>query len=605
MSEKIHQLLKQYWGYDSLRPLQAETLSSILNHRDSLTVLPTGAGKSLCFQLPALMMEGMAVVVSPTISLMKDQVDGLKDMGILAAFWNSSLLVSEVQKVKEEIKAQKVKLLYVTPERLALQDMKSFLKDVEVSFFVIDEAHCISEWGHSFRVDYRRLAVLKEAFPAKGIHAFTASATPEVQRDIVRELKLAQAELHFGNIDRENLTYRMMPRGNMLKQIESILNERKGQPGIIYCSKRKDVDKISEYFNQRGYKNLPYHAGLSDKERTENQNRFATEEVDLMVATIAFGMGIDRSNLRFVIHANMPKNIEQYYQETGRAGRDGLPSYCYLFFGAQDYRTAMFFIAQDGNQDVLKQKLDKMYGACIRPECRHQVIVKYFGQKYDKANCGACDYCLGEVPLEEEALILSQKILSAVIRCSKSGINFGGGHIADVLRGTETDKVTKFSHQELSVFGLLPEDSSPKLRYLMDQLVGQGFLNRDVEYSTLSLSERGRKLLKGEEEIQLAKPIMIEKSKGAGRSKKVSFSDDMEFSSEDERLFHILREERSRIAQSKNVPAYIIFSDKTLLDMALKKPLSKEEFLSVFGVGEEKQKKYAEIFIKKIKETLA
>lgn len=600
--QKITEILKQYWGYDSLRPMQNETLGSILSDKDSLTVLPTGGGKSLCFQLPALLKEGMAVVISPTISLMKDQVDNLCDMGIAAAFWNSTLKAEEVEELQEKIKNREIRLLYVTPERLALEYMRRFLQESAVSFFVVDEAHCISEWGHSFRADYRKLSVIKQAFPGIAVHAFTASATAEVRTDMIKQLHLDDPDVHIGNIDRENLTYRMMPRNNMLKQIEHILDQRRKEPGIIYCSKRKDVDKVSAHLNEHGYINLPYHAGLSDQERSRNQKRFVTEEVDLMVATIAFGMGIDRSNLRFVIHANMPKNIEQYYQETGRAGRDGLNSYCYLFFGSRDYRSAMFFIEQDGNQDVLKNKLDKMYGACLRPGCRHQMIAAYFDQTYDKSNCNACDYCLGEVDLVEDSLILAQKILSAVARCSQSGINFGASHIADVLRGVAMDKVRKYSHQDLSVFGLLPFESSPALRYMMDQLVGQGFLKRDMEYSTLSLTAKGRNLLKGNEDVRLAKPLVIKKK--TGRPKKSAFADDMRFSDEDERLFHILKEERSLLAQAKNVPAYIIFSDKTLWDMAVKKPVTSAEFLSVFGVGEEKQKKYAAVFTTKIKEVV-
>lgn len=601
MNENILPLLKRHWGYDSLRPFQGETLTSILEGKDSLTVLPTGGGKSLCFQLPALIKDGMSVVVSPTISLMKDQVDGLRDMGIAASFWNSTLAGSAIGKLQKEILAGEVKLLYVTPERLALTEMREFLKEVGVNFFVIDEAHCISEWGHSFRADYRRLSNLKKEFPEVSVHAFTASATAEVQRDIAAQLGLQNPARHLGNVDRTNLTYRISPRTNMLKQIEAILEERKCEPGIIYCSKRKDVDKVSEYLNAHGYKNLPYHAGLTDQVRTNNQKRFATEEVDLMVATLAFGMGIDRSNLRFVIHASMPKNIEQYYQETGRAGRDGLSSFCYLFFGAQDYRTSMFFIEQDGNQEVLKQKLDQMYGVCVRPQCRHKVIASYFDQPYEKDNCGACDYCLGEVPLMEEPLILAQKIISAVVRCSAGGARFGAGHIADVLRGAETEKVKKFNHQDLSVFGLLPNETIPTLRYMIEQLVGQGLLLREGEFSTLALAEKGRLVLKGEANIQLAKPVALPKKKD--RIKK-SAASRMEFTNDDEKLFHILREERSQLAQKKNVPAYIIFSDKTLIDMARKKPKTPEEFLSVFGVGEEKQKKYAESFIAKIKESV-
>jgi len=591
--------LKRYWGYDSLRPLQGETMHSVMEGRDTLTVLPTGGGKSLCYQLPAMLMRGMAVVISPTISLMKDQVDALTDLGIAAAYWNSSLAANEVSDVIRRIRAGELKLLYVTPERLCLDQMVNLLIDVRPSFFVIDEAHCISEWGHSFRADYRRLVLIKQEFPQAGVHAFTASATDEVQRDILKQLKLKQPQLHLGHVDRPNLTYRMLPRQQLSKHVVDILSRHPKEPGIVYCSKRKDVDSLSAYLNGKGIKNLPYHAGLTNEERTRNQRQFATEKVDVMVATIAFGLGIDRSNIRFVVHANMPKNMEQYYQETGRAGRDGLPAYCYLLFGAQDYRMAMFFIENEGAQrEVLKLKLDKMYNICLRPQCRHKVLAQYFDQTYESENCKACDYCLEELELVTEPVLLSQKILSAIVRCSRSGVNFGGGHIADVLRGKETEKVVKFGHETLSVFALLPNESVTSLRHIIEQLVGQGLVDREVEYSTLSITEKGKELLRGDRDVILVKPITIAKSKAA-RKKSIPMLDH-DFSDYEKRLFETLREERSRLAADKGVPAYIIFSDKALWDMAAKKPLSSEEMLGIHGVGEEKKKAYGAIFARAI-----
>jgi len=602
IDENIKTCLKKYWGFDSLRPLQGETIESVLGGQDSLTVMPTGGGKSLCFQLPALLMEGMAVVLSPTISLMKDQVDALQGMGIPAAFWNSSLTAIDVRNVTMKVRAGEVKLLYITPERLCLDEMTQFLKTIKVASFVIDEAHCISEWGHSFRADYRRLAIIKTLFPKVGVHAFTASATPDVQRDIVRQLGLVAPGLHTGGVDRPNLTYRIRPRTTLLPQLEGILSMHKKEPGIIYCAKRADVDKISAHLNERGWKNLPYHAGLSDEQRTVNQTRFATEEVDIMVATLAFGMGIDRSNIRFIVHAAMPKNMEQYYQETGRAGRDGLPASCYLLFGAADYRTGLFFIDQEGARDILKHKLDRMYGICLQPQCRHLVLSEYFGHTYENASCRACDYCLGELELVEEPLILGQKILSAVARCAKAGMGFGGGHIADVLIGKRTDKVIKFRHDELSVFNLLPDESAVFLRYMIEQLEGQGFLVRETEYGTLSVTERGRLLLKGGCTVTLAKPLTLTASKKVRREKQAP--EGMGLLQEDKKLFEILRERRSELAREMNKPAYIIFSDKTLWDMAAKKPVSREEFLRVFGVGVEKQQAYADTFTTVIRDYL-
>jgi len=598
----VMKLLKDYWGYDSLRPLQAETMGSVMSGRDSLTVMPTGGGKSLCFQLPALMSEGMAIVISPTISLMKDQVDGLRTMGIAAAFWNSSLSAEETREVNARVREGSVKLLYITPERLVMSGMIQLFKELKPAFFVIDEAHCISEWGHSFRADYFRLSMIKQEFPASGVHAFTASATSEVQKDIVLRLGLSKPALHIGHVDRPNLTYRMRPRTNLLPQLEQILSRHPEEPGIIYCAKRKDVDRVSEHLNEKGFKNLPYHAGLTDSQRSENQNRFASEEIDLMVATLAFGMGIDRSNIRFVIHAAMPRNMEQYYQETGRAGRDGLPSSCYLLFGAEDYRTGMFFIGQESNRDVLVKKLNRMYGICLGPQCRHRVLTEYFDQVYERENCGSCDYCLGELEFAEDAATLARKILSAVARCSKSGLGFGGGHIADVLRGQVTDKVTKFKHDELSVFGLLPEESAASLRYMIEQLAGQGFLVRDGEYGTLGLTDKGRMLLKEESAVILAKPVSLKKEK-VTKQKKALY--DQTLSDEEQILFDRLRAKRSQIARQKNKPAYIIFSDKTLLDMAVKKPVTMGELLDVFGVGAEKQNAYGPEFVAVIAKFIA
>lgn len=597
--ENIKKILKSYWGYDELFPMQKETIFAILNGYDTLTVLPTGGGKSLCFQLPAMIKEGVAIVVSPTKSLMKDQVDSLKDIGVQAAYWNSSLSRSEVDKVIDQVKSKITRLLYITPERLCHESMIPFLKSIKISFFVIDEAHCISQWGHSFRDDYRKLRIIKDRFSEISTHAFTASATVEVQQDIIEQLKLNDAKKYIGSVDRPNLTYRIMSRNGILKQTEQILDQHNNEPGIIYCMKRKDVDSLSDHLNEHGYKNLPYHAGLTDEVRTKNQNLFASEQIDIMVATIAFGMGIDRSNIRFVIHEGMPKNMEQYSQETGRAGRDGLPAYCYLFFGAEDYRTALYFIKDAANGDIMKNKLDKMYGICLRPQCRHRVLSNYFGQKYDKDGCNTCDYCLGEVELVQNPKILGQKIVSIIKQCADCGVYFGSGHIGDVLQGKLSDKVTKFKHDKLSDFGCFSEESSPYLRYMIEQLIGQGYLTRNIEYSTIKPSEKGLSLFNGEGDIILAKPLVATKKKSSFKKQKAKYEGD--YSENDKNLFQVLRAKRTELARIKKMPAYIICSDKTLWDMIDKKPSTFEEFLSVFGIGKEKQQEYANAFIAVIK----
>lgn len=601
ISNEMFACLKRYWGYTQFRPWQEDTILAILDERETLTILPTGGGKSLCFQLPALLKEGMAVVISPLISLMKDQVDGLKDMGISAECLNSSQTVSQQRAVIERIRQRQVKLLYISPERLQTEETMEFLRSATLSFFVIDEAHCISHWGHDFRDEYRQLGNIKDNFPGINIHAFTATATKEVQEDILAQLRFVSPRINIASVDRPNLAYRVMPRQSIIPQLTEVLEKHAKEAGIIYCLRRKDVDDISKKLNKLGYKNLPYHAGLTDEERHENQERFIREEVNIIVATVAFGMGIDRSDIRFVIHAAMPKSIEHYHQETGRAGRDSLPSYCYMFYGGGDFRVWEFFSKKSANYQVMMDKLRIMYNFCTQPQCRHKVFVNYFGQEYQQPTCQACDYCLGEVDMVDDPMHLGQTILNCVssVRYGDDQ-GFGAGYLANVLKGNLTDQITKWGHQRNPNFAAMSGQTLIFIRYLIEQLIGQGFLERQGEYDTLAMTDLGQKLLNGEINPILAKPLVAEKKKAITARQKAKKAQD--FAGVDEDLFELLRAKRSELARKHNVPAYIIFGDKSLKDMATRKPTTREAFSEVFGVGDHKLKTYADHFITIIKQ---
>jgi ATP-dependent DNA helicase RecQ len=593
-------ILTKYWGYKSFRSFQAEAISSILDSRDTLTVLPTGGGKSICFQVPALMRAGMAVVISPLISLMKDQVDYLKNIGINAECLNSSFSLQQNNEIISQINAGQLKFLYLAPERLMLESMRQLLRQINVSFFVIDEAHCISHWGHDFRADYRTLGILKQEFPDTAVHAFTATATRQVQEDIIKQLKLNSPHLYIGNIDRPNLTYRIQRRGaNLINQIVEVIKQKPNEAGIIYCLRRDDVDTISQKLNSLGYKNLPYHAGMPNLSRKKNQDEFSQEKTQIMVATIAFGMGIDRSNIRYIIHAAMPKSIEHYQQETGRAGRDGLPADCYMFYSGSDYRIWEFILRESSQQPVMLNKLKAQYNFCGRPGCRHRYLSNYFSQEYKQENCQACDYCLGEFTLVEQPLELSRKILSCVEQVNSK---FGAGHITDILRGNLTENIQRWNHQTLAEFGALSHQTKMFIRQMIEQLVEQRFLSREPEYQTLFITASGKKIFSGEIIPLLATAVVGKAKKEIGKKTKAKHQHD--WADIDTELFELLRIKRRQIAEEKNVPAFVIFGDKTLKDMAKTKPVTLNEFADIFGVGETKLQQYGAIFTKIIKEYL-
>jgi ATP-dependent DNA helicase RecQ len=550
-------------------------MNAALADRDSLVVMPTGGGKSLCFQAPALIKESVTVVVSPLISLMKDQVDTLIACGAPAAMMNSSQAPHEQRSAERALLDGKIKLLFVSPERLALPQFRTLLQRANAKTFAIDEAHCISHWGHDFRPEYRQLRELRAEFPGASVHAYTATATPQVRRDIVEQLALRDALVLVGNFDRPNLVYRIVPKRDELRQIVEVLERHRGESGIIYCIRRKDVDELALQLAKRGWNARAYHAGMTSEERHAAQDAFAKEQCDVVVATVAFGMGIDRSNVRFVLHTAMPKSIEHYQQETGRAGRDGLEAECVLLYSAADAMTWRSMLSGEHETKLLND-LDRYLSGTM---CRHRSLVEYFGQKYPADSCGACDICLGETEDVSEGTVVAQKILSCVFRLNQS---WGVGHVISVLRGENTEKVRDRGHVSLSTFAILKGCSRNELRDLIWQLIGQGFLEQTSdEFPILKLTQRSRAVLRGEEEVRLRQPIAPKKQRSARLP--VSFDGPV-----DAALFQTLREWRRSEADERGVPPYIIFSDRTLREIARAKPSTLTQLREVYGVGDAK-----------------
>ncbi|MBY0459785.1 MAG: RecQ family ATP-dependent DNA helicase, partial [Gemmataceae bacterium] len=463
--------VKRYWGFDTLRPLQDHAIRAVLAGRDSLVVLPTGGGKSLCFQAPAVVRGGLTVVVSPLIALMKDQVDNLSRIGVPAACINSQMTAAEKAATAEGVKSGRTRLVFLSPERLVNTDVCRWLHRAGTHTVAVDEAHCVSHWGHDFRPEYRQLAKLRESFPEASVHAYTATATEQVRRDICQQLGLKNPEVIVGSFDRPNLTFKVLPRLDLNAQVREVIDRHPGDAGIVYCLRRKDVDEMTAALKAAGYRALAYHAGMDAQTRRQAQEAFAAEEADIVVATVAFGMGIDRKNVRFVIHAAMPKTIEHYQQETGRAGRDGLASECVLFHSGRDFMTLKSIIEKSAGESEVPvppevvasslKHLEEMGRYCRGAVCRHKALVQHFGQTYDLPNCGACDICLGDTRDVPDAGTVAKKILSCVARVKES---FGIAHVIDVLRGADTASIRARGHQDLSTHGLLkdvPKDQKP------------------------------------------------------------------------------------------------------------------------------------------------
>ena len=589
MSDPLAEVLERYWGYTAFRPLQREAMTAILDGRDSLVVLPTGGGKSLCFQAPALVRDGLAIVVSPLIALMKDQVDSLVGNGVPAAALHSALTSDARDEAMAGLRAGTIRLLYLAPERLAGDGsgpLLSLLGRRPVSFVAIDEAHCISQWGHDFRPEYRQLASLRERWPGTSMHAFTATATGRVRRDIMGQLALRDPVELVGSFDRPNLVYRVLPRSNLKKQLQDVLARHRGDAGIVYCQTRRDVDALAAWLREIGVRAAPYHAGLSDEERHRNQDAFINEDLDVVAATVAFGMGIDRSDVRFVVHAGAPQSLEHYQQESGRAGRDGLEAECVLIASGADFMKWKSLFEHTGEfTDARRALLRDVERYAASVGCRHKRLVGYFGERYTRDDCASCDFCLGELEIVGEPVLLARKILSAVARV---GQRFGTAHVTNILRGAETEQVTSRGHRDLSVFGLLRDASIDEVRGYIDQLVARGLLRTtDDAYPVLQLTADGLALLKdagAQPDLVLARQRKPEKGKSPKRSRTEAASWD----GVDRDLFERLRAFRLDLARRRGVPPYVVFHDTTLRELARVKPASIDALRHVYGVGAKK-----------------
>ena len=606
---ELRDVIARYWGYTSFRPLQREAMDAVLDGRDSVVVLSTGGGKSLCFQAPALVRPGLAVVVSPLISLMKDQVDTLIGNGVPAVLYNSSLAGEEKMAVIAGLRRGLYRLLYVSPERLAGEGSEGFLSllsSCQVSFVAVDEAHCISQWGHDFRPEYRQLGRLREVLPGISVHAFTATATARVRQDIVEQLGLDRPLQFIGSFDRSNLLYRVLPRAALKRQLQDILQRHRREPGIIYCTSRREVDALAAWLTSLGTPALPYHAGLSDEERTRNQDAFLSERIDVIVATVAFGMGIDRSNVRFVVHAGAPRSLEHYQQESGRAGRDGLEAECVLIASSADFMKWRVMLERNGeltaaNVALLRQM--ERYATGVG--CRHRHLAAYFGDEYPAAQaqgaagCAACDVCLDELEMVANPVVVARKILSCVARVDQ---RFGATHVASVLRGHASEPVLARGHETLSTFGLLPRASVAEIRGYIEQLTGLGLLKQaGDDYPVLALTPVGVGLLKDEDAcpgLTLARQRPIKKESPRARSR----ADAESWQDVDHALFDRLRAVRLEIARERGVPPYVIFHDATLRDMARLRPRSLDELLGVKGVGVRKADDLGEAFLAAIRD---
>ena len=591
---QLHSLLKQYFGFTSFRPLQEEIIREALAGKDVFALLPTGGGKSLCFQLPALARDGMTIVVSPLIALMKDQVDALRASGIAATFLNSSLAADESRERLRGLHQGKYRLLYVAPERLMLSGFIEDLKRWQPRLIAVDEAHCISEWGHDFRPEYRQLAELRGHFPGVPLMALTATATGRVREDIVTHLQLRDPSVFVASFNRPNLNYRVLAKNKAYDQVLDFLRARKRDSGIVYCASRKAAENVAQRLEEDGIHAKPYHAGLTPQERSKHQELFLRDDVRVICATIAFGMGINKPNVRFVIHYDLPKNDEGYYQETGRAGRDGLPGECVLLFSPGDAVKQTQFIEEKTDpheQKIAREQLQQMVHYAESSNCRRRELLAYFGEDFPAEACGACDNCLSP-RATFDGTTAAQKFLSCVYRVrERSGFGVGLNHIVEVLTGADTEKIRKWNHTQLTTYGIGREHSRPEWAAIGRELVRLGYVRQTADkFSVLELTGAGGTLLKERTKVTLTKPVTAPETKSR-RTGEIAC---------DELLFEKLRLLRKGLADERDVPAYIIFSDVAIRQMARDYPVNAHEFARISGVGEKKLREFGEAFLAEI-----
>ncbi len=588
------EILRRYFGYSEFRQLQQDIILDVLKGNDVLVLMPTGGGKSLCYQYPSLLFKGLTIVVSPLISLMKNQVDSLRSNGIPAEYINSSLNYEEIKKIKSALLQNRIRLLYIAPERLTIPSFLSFLKGLKISLFAIDEAHCISEWGHDFRPEYRQLRIIGTSFPDVPIIALTATATTKVREDIINQLDLKDCKKYIASFNRKNLVYYVRPKQEAFRQIIEFLKTRTGESGIIYCYSRKSVESLAENLKAAGFRALPYHAGLSASVRSTNQEKFIKDDVELLVATIAFGMGIDKPNIRFVIHHDLPKNLEAYYQETGRAGRDGLRSDCVLFFSYGDRQKIEYFINQMTNEkerQIAHDKLMDIINFCETTVCRRKLLLGYFGEEYDEKECNGCDNCL----MPKDEMEATGEILTILSCIEELGEKFGINYCIDVLTAAKSSRILHNGHSSLRSYGSGKDLPKKMWHGFIRELLRRGYLKLDGEYPVLKLCQKSRDILSGSksgvtnEKIYLVRPQIVEKPAIT------------EQDTEDRGLFEALRVLRKTLADAENYPPYMIFNDVSLKQMALLRPCTSEDFRKITGVGDKKLERYGAIFINEIR----
>ena len=598
MTASAQQILKTVYGYDEFRGQQQVAIDRALKGKDSLVLMPTGGGKSVCYQVPAQLLEGTALIVSPLIALMQDQVSALHELGVPAAFLNSSLTHEQQREITTQLRNGELKLLYVAPERLIQPGTRALLQSLPISLIAIDEAHCVSQWGHDFRQDYLALHELGEWFPGVPRMALTATATALTREEIIQRLALTDAQTLVSNFDRPNIRYQVQAKTDANKQLEQFLTRHRNEAGIIYCLSRKKTESTAERLNRQGFTALPYHAGLESDVRAENQRRFLNEDGLIIVATIAFGMGIDKPDVRFVAHLDLPKSLEAYYQETGRAGRDGLPAEAWMIYGLQDVvrirQMADESLASEEYKRHERQKLDTLLGWCEITACRRSPLLTYFGEP-SIDSCGNCDNCQ-QPPLTRDGSKDAQKLLSAVYRSNQT---FGAAHIVDILLGKLTPKVKQHSHNDLSVFGIGADKPQQTWRSVIRQLVVHGCLRADADrYGALVLNESARAILRGEESIEIRIDADTPKKLRVSGSGKVrSTATDADIDTADLPMWEALRECRQRLASEHGVPPYVVFHDSTLKQMLTNRPLDLDDMLSISGVGQSKLDRYGEEFL--------